>query len=299
MDWDNLRFFLELARTGRLLSAARRLEVDQATVSRRIQALEKQLGRSLFARSAAGMGLTDAGRELLASAEAMEAAAGTVQAPGETGAGELAGVVRVGSTEGFGATILAPHLAMFAAAHPLLSIDLVAVPAIVSISRREADIVISLERPARGPYLVVQLCEYALRLYASEAYLAASPPLHTADDLREHPLIGYVDDLLFSKELRFLGEVRTARAAQRFTLRSTSVIAQMQAVAAGAGLAVLPVFLARTCVGLRPVLAHELRFTRKFWMSMPAEMRNQRRMRATWDSLRRLAEESREILMGE
>ena len=294
MDWDNLRFFLELARTGRLLSAARRLEVDQATVSRRIQALEKQLGRSLFARSPAGMGLTDAGRELLAGAEAMEAAAGMVQAPGETGTGALAGVVRVGSTEGFGAAVLAPHLAMFAASHPLLSIDLVAVPAIVSISRREADIVVSLERPARGPYLVVQLCEYALRLYASEAYLAAAPPLRTADDLREHALIGYVDDLLFSKELRFLGD---ARAAQRFTLRSTSVIAQMQAVAAGAGLAVLPVFLARSCAGLVPVLAGELRFTRKFWMSMPAEMRNQRRMRATWDSLRRMAEESRGILM--
>ena len=296
MDWDNLRFFLELARTGRLVGAARRLEVDQATVSRRIQALEKQLGRSLFARSAAGMGLTDAGRELLSSAEAMEAAAGTVQAPGESGAGALAGVVRVGSTEGFGAALLAPHLATFAAAHPLLSIDLVAVPAIVSISRREADIVISLERPARGPYLVVQLCEYALRLYASEAYLAASPPLRTADDLREHALIGYVDDLLFSKELRFLGDTR---GAQRFTLRSTSVIAQMEAVAAGAGLAVLPAFLARGRAGLVPVLAQELRFTRKFWMSMPAEMRHQRRMRATWDSLRRLADDSRAILMPE
>ncbi len=298
MDWDHLRFFLELARTGRMAVAARRLEVDQATVSRRVQALEKQLGRSLFARAATGMALTDAGRELLPAAEAMEAAAGLVRAPGEGagegGAGALAGVVRVGATEGFGSAVLAPHLGAFAAAHPLLTIELLAVPAIVSISRREADIVIALERPPRGPYLVVQLCEYALQLYAAPAYLARSAPLRSAEDIREHALVGYIDDLLFSKELRFLGE---NRMPQRFTLRSTSVTAQMHAAAAGAGLAVLPAFLADGHPGLRRVLPGEVRFTRKFWMSMPVEMRHQRRMRATWDALRQWAQAQRALLM--
>ena len=74
MDWNNLRYFLELARTGTLVNAARRLEVDHTTVARRLQALEKEVGTPLFAREAGGHRLTEAGRQLLPQVEAMEAA---------------------------------------------------------------------------------------------------------------------------------------------------------------------------------------------------------------------------------
>ena len=73
MDWDNLRYFLELARAGTLVGAARRLAVDHTTVARRLQALEKQVGSALFAREAGGHRLTEAGRALLPQVEAMEA----------------------------------------------------------------------------------------------------------------------------------------------------------------------------------------------------------------------------------
>ena len=283
MDWDKLRFFLELARTGRLAGAARRLEVDQATVSRKIQSLEQELGRKLFSRTAAGMVLSEGGNALLRHAEAMEAAASGIEGLGDSGDGLLAGVVRVGSTEGFGSVVLAPRLGLFAADHPRLSIELVAVSAIVNISRREADIVIALERPARGPFLVTKLCDYGLQLYGARTYLERNRPPKDVDELRAHALIGYVDDLLFSKELRYLQD---ARHTQRFTLRSTSVMAQLEATRAGAGLAVLPAFLADRHADLVPVLAGEFSFTRTFWMSMPAEMKNLARMRATWDFLR-------------
>lgn len=283
MDWDNLRYFLELARTGRLSTAARRLGVDQATVSRRVQTLEKQLSRRLFNRTANGMGLSEAGQALVAQVEAMEAAASGIEGAAETHDGMLAGAVRVGSTEGFGSTVLAPKLGLFAAAHPYLSIELVAVSAIVSMSRREADIVVSLDRPARGPFVVAKLCDYALRLYGSVDYLGSHPVPGTTDDLKYHAFIGYVDDLLFSKELRYLQDTRNP---QRFTLRSTSVVAQLEAAKAGAGLAVLPAFLAIHHPVLVPVLAQEIRLTRTFWMSMPTEMKNLARMRATWDVLR-------------
>lgn len=285
MDWDNLRFFLELARTGRLSTAARRLEVDQATVSRRVQTLEKQLGRRLFNRTAAGMGLSDAGHSLVTQVEAMEAAAAGIDGLTENQGGLLAGSVRVGSTEGFGSIVLAPRLGLFAAAHPYLSIDLVAVSAIVNMSRREADIVVSLDRPVRGPFVVAKLCDYLLQLYGDEQYLRTHPVPQTADDLKLHALIGYVDDLLFSKELRYLQDTRHP---QRFNLRSTSVMAQLEAAKAGAGLAVLPAFLAVKHPSLVPVLAGEIRFTRTFWMSMPAEMKNLARMRATWDVLKEI-----------
>ena len=74
MDWDNLRYFLELARLGTLAGAARRLSVEHTTVSRRIQALEKQMGVALFAREAGGHRLTEAGRQLLPAVESMESA---------------------------------------------------------------------------------------------------------------------------------------------------------------------------------------------------------------------------------
>lgn len=295
MDWDLLRYFLELARTGRLTAAARRLEVDHTTVSRRVQALEKKLGATLFVRTSSGMALTDEGRLLLPEAEAMEAAASRVQGHAEQPANELSGVVRIGATEGFGSAVLAPHLASFAATHPHLTIDLVAVSAVVSISRREADIVISLERPRRGPFVVTKLCDYVLLLYGAKSYLENCPPLNSLHDLKHHSLIGYLDDLLFSKQLQFINEIEPP---ERFTLRSTSVMAQLNAAAAGGGLSVLPAFLADREPRLAPVLEQEVRFQRTFWMSMPEEVKQVPRIRKTWDYLREVIGAEQALLLG-
>ncbi|GAD24551.1 LysR family transcriptional regulator [Acidovorax sp. MR-S7] len=294
MDWDNLRYFLELARTGKLVTAARRLRVDQATVSRRVQALEKEVSATLFVRTPAGMEMTDAGQLLLADVQAMEVAALRIE--GVTGGAEdqFAGTVRVGTTEGFGSAILAPHLGTFAGQHASLSIELVAVSAVVNISRREADIVISLERPNRGPFVVTKLCDYVLRLYGSEAYLSKHSPIETAADLKQHALIGYLDDLLYSKQLQFVSEIDPP---ERFTLRSTSVVAQLNAAAAGAGLCVLPAFLADRDPRLKALIPDKLVFQRTFWMSMPEEVRQLPRMRATWAFLREVVAQERGCLM--
>ena len=251
MDWDHFRYFLELARAGTLAGAARRLGVEHTTVSRRLQALEKQVGSALFAREAGGHRLTEAGRQLMPKVEAMETAFLAVEsaAPG----------VRQGV------------------------LDLLALPRLVHLSRREADIVISLERPARGAVLVVKLTDYVLQLYGARNYLAGHAPIHTADDLRGHTFISYVDDLLFSKELQILDELH--RPAH-FVLRSTSILAQYEAARAGAGLAVLPAFVAAQDPSLIPVLPGLARFQRTFWMSMPAENKHVARMQATWAFLR-------------
>ena len=295
MDWDLLRYFLELARTGKLTAAARRLDVDHTTVSRRVQALETKLRTTLFVRTSSGMELTEEGRLLLSDAEAMEAAASRVQGHTEQPANELGGVVRIGATEGFGSAVLAPYLASFAAAHPRLTIDLVAVSAVVSISRREADIVISLERPQRGRFVVTKLCDYVLLLYGAKTYLSNGPPLRSLQDLKQHSLIGYVDDLLFSKQLQFVNEIDPP---ERFTLRSTSVMAQLNAAAAGGGLCVLPAFLADQEPRLVPVLEKEVRFQRSFWMSMPEEIKQVPRIRMTWDYLRKAISEEQSMLLG-
>ena len=288
MDWDNLRYFLELARSGTLAAAARRAGVEHTTVARRIQALEKQMGAALFAREAGGHRLTEAGRQLLPAVEAMETAVLGVEraAPAKAGAGP-SGLVRVGATEGFGTLILAPHLARLTQKHPHLSIDLLALPRMLHLSRREADIVISLERPRRGSVIVTKLAYYTLHLYGQREYLARRPLVATREDLRHHAFVSYVDDLLFTKELQFLDQIYPP---ERFAMRSTSVTAQYEAVRAGAGLAVLPAFLADADPVLARVLPQEARFTRTFWMSMPAEAKHLARMQAVWSFLKEVGQ---------
>jgi len=295
MDWDNLRLFLELARAGTLQAAARRLAVDHTTVARRIRALETNYGAPLFVREAGGHRLTEAGRKLLPQVEAMEAAfQGVAQGTGAAEDG-VAGLVRVGATEGLGTAILAPQLARFALERPRLLVDLLAMPRLIHLSRREADIVISLERPARGPIVMTKLTDYNLHLYAARGYLKGRAPIRTREALAGHPFISYVDDLLFSKELQFLEELHRPGS---FSLRSTSVLAQYEAVAAGGGIAVLPAFLAERDTRLVRVLRGEASFTRTFWMSMPAENKQVARMKAVWDFVRATVEAQRDMLLA-
>lgn len=285
MDWDHLRFFAELAHSASVVGAARRLGVEHTTVSRRIQALEKQLGAVLFAREQGRWRLTESGRQLLVVAQAMQAAVdGLEQTPLSLGTTQgPAGLVRIGCTEGFGTQMLAPQLALLTQRYPLLSIDLLALPRLMHLSRREADIVISLERPTRGAALVTKLTDYHLYLYGQRDYLARHTPVVRTEDLAQHSFIHYVDDLLFSSELQLLG---TLHQPARFAFRSTSITAQYEAVRAGAGLAVLPAFLAQQDPSLCRVLPEQARFTRSFWMSMPAEARQITRIATTWDFLR-------------
>ncbi|WP_448681329.1 LysR family transcriptional regulator [Pseudomonas nicosulfuronedens] len=295
MDWDNLRFFLELSRAGKLTVAARRLGVDHTTVARRLQALEKSIGAQLLVREPGGYRLTEAGHGLLPQAEAMESACKVIEKRLAGTEDNLSGKVRIGATEGYGSTLLTSQLVELNQRHPHLGVDLLAVPRALQLSRHEADIVITLERPGRGPYLITRLTDYVLRLYASKDYLAERGPIRNRDDLREHALVGYVDDLLYSKELQYLDEIGRPL---HMALRCTSILAQQRAVAEGAGLAILPAFAAAEDPSLQPVLAGEIEFVRTFWMLMPTELKDIARMRTTWDFLREKAEGSQDALMG-
>ncbi|MGG2564540.1 LysR family transcriptional regulator [Pseudomonas aeruginosa] len=295
MDWDNLRYFLELSRVGTLSAAARRLGVNYTTVARRIQTLEKELDTQLFLRGVAGYSLTEAGRDLMPQAEAMESAFSTIDKPHEGKREGLSGHVRIGATEGYGALMLAPQLAEFTQQHPNLGVDLLAVPRMVHLSRSEADIAITLERPERGPFIITKLTDYVLRLYASNDYLALHPPIRNGEDLRQHSFVSYIDDLLYSKELFYLDEIGKP---SHIALRSTSILAQHQATVAGAGIAILPSFAADVDTRLQCILGEQIAFTRTFWMLMPIELKEIARMKATWNFLREKADASQALLMG-
>lgn len=296
MDWDHLRFFAALAHTGTLAGAARVLKVEHTTVARRIQALEQQLGHPVFVREAAGHKLNEAGRQLLPVAQAMEKAVRGVEhlaLQSTAEASVVAGLVRVGVTEGLGVQLLAAPLALLTRQHPKLSIDLLALPRLMHLSRREADIVISLERPKRGTVVVSKLADYHLYLYGERQYLARKPLVRSSEDLRHHQFIHYVDDLLFSKELQLLGQLHKPT---QFVFRSTSIAAQYEAVRAGAGLAVLPAFLADRDPLLQRVLPEVAQFERTFWMSMPEEAKAVPRIQTVWRLLKQLMAESQTLL---
>lgn len=297
LNWDDLRYFLEVARTQRVSGAAKRLGVDYTTVARRIKALEDSLGTLLFDKSrSGGFLLTEEGQCLLAYADSLET---TVQSACEelsdTGH-TLSGHVRIGSTEGFGCFFLSPHLAHFQAAHPSISMDLLPVPHFVSLSKREADLAVTLERPERDQYVFTKLCDYRLRLYGTREYLDRHPPITDIASLSHHTFNSYIDDLAFSLELLYL-EHTVPNASSRF--RSTSVIAQYFAAQQGHSLAILPCFMAAQQPHLLPVLQNDIVVTRCFWLSCREDLRKLKRITAVWDYLRAVADCNRSFLMGE
>jgi DNA-binding transcriptional LysR family regulator len=172
MNWDHLRVFLMVARSGQILSAARNLRLDHATVSRRLAALERELGAKLVDRTPAGCVLTQAGGELFQTAERMESEMLRIQSTLGDSDEAMSGVVRIGTPDGFGIYFLAPHLGILVDRYPALTLRLVPLPKIFSVSKREVDIAITLDRPEDGRLICQKVVDYRLRLYASSAYLA-------------------------------------------------------------------------------------------------------------------------------
>jgi DNA-binding transcriptional LysR family regulator len=176
-----------------------------------------------------------------------------------------------------------------------MTLDIMPVPRFISLSKREADIAIALERPQRGPYLCTKLADYSLRLYGTRDYLARHAPIRRQADLGRHTFIGYVDELLFSDRLRYLdGLVQPARVV----FRSTSVLAQYQAALGGQALTILPCFLAAQDERLEPVLADSVLVTRSFWMYCHEDLRRTRRVMALWDYLKQAVALNRDLLHG-
>jgi DNA-binding transcriptional LysR family regulator len=274
LPWNDLQDFLAVARAGQIARAASQLGVDATTVGRRLRRLEARLGRTLFEQTREGQVLTEAGETLLAQVEAMQRAADRIDTRPESGA--LSGLLRVSVSEGFGTWLVAEHLHEFAARHPGLTIDLVASSGFLSPSKREADIAVLLARPAQGPVVASKLADYALHLYASAHYIAAHGEPTPATLAREHRLIGYIPDLLYSPELRYLREVDADLAPQ---LRSSSINAQARLIASGAGVGVLPHFIG----GVDPLLVRvmpDVTIARAFWLVTHRDTRQLRRVRA-------------------
>jgi DNA-binding transcriptional LysR family regulator len=280
-NWDDYRFFLAVARAGRITVAATTLGTDHSTVSRRIQALEQTLGASLFERSPRGYVLTAQGSQLLSAAETMESATLIGQAEVSGSAHAYTGSVRVASPEAFGSYFLGREIPKLLETHRGLAVQIVAMPSLFSLARREADVVVSLARPTAGRIHARKLTDYHLGLYAAPEYLERSPPLENVAQLEEHTFIGY-DELVPYPEVNYLSEI-PGEIKPRLT--SVNLFTQLIATMAGYGLCVLPHFVAGHRTDLRPVFPGEICITRSYWLTVHSDMRALGRVRLVTDFL--------------
>lgn len=293
MNWDDVRIFLAVARTGQILGAARRLELNHATVSRRVAALEEALKTKLFRRLTTGSELTPAGERFLEIAERMEADMLTARAEISGEGDEVAGTVRIGAPDGFGVAFLAQRLGELTALHPDLKIQLVPVPRTFSLSRREADIAITTERPREGRLVAAKLVDYSLGLFASRAYAEQYGMPETRGDLSAHRLIGYVPDLVVSPSLDYATEFSPSWESA-FSI--SSALGQVEAVRSGAGIGILHTFIARTIPDLVPVtVAPSIR--RAYWIVYHESVRPLRRIQTVAGFITKAVEHERALFI--
>lgn len=295
-DWNDLRYFLEVARRGKLSAAALRLGVDHTTVARRIGALEEALGLALFDRANRSYRLTEDGRRLVTYAEKMEAGSIDLMdalAPSVTGP---TGTVRLATPEAFGSQFIANHAASFRAHNPGIELELIAETRPLSLTPREADAAISLSKTEQGRVVSEKIGDYRLRLYAAPSYLQGHPPIVRPGDLRDHEFIWYVDDLLPLPQLKMLDKMI---GAPNVVFRTTSVTGQANAAAAGLGLALLPCFVADRIPSLTTVLPREVSIIRDLWLTVHADMAPLPHMERVVDFLKGLVISERRTLVGE
>lgn len=287
--WDDLQFFLAVARTGQLSTAARRLRTSHATVSRRIDRLEFALKVKLFERNPRGYVLTSMGQRFIETAERIERETEQLQLDINDGLTAQRGVVRLSTLEGFGNFFLADRLADFAESYPNVSLELVAIQQIMSLSRKEADIQVALTAPKAGPYHSEVLTPIRCMSMARAA-ISKHAPIVGRNDLAAHRFVGYIEDMIFAPGLDYLGELQPGLRAH---FQSSSILTQLKAVRQGLGLCVLPHFMAREEPDLQIVLPEEIELKRTYWMVCHRDLVAVPRVRAVREFLMQIVKENR------
>ena len=285
VDWDNLQTFLAVARTGRISAAARRLRVDHTTIARRVAALEDQLGVPLFYRTTTGYLLTPHGQNAVAQAESMDAAALALAARAREGIDVIAGRVRLAMAPEFGSHWVASHLASFRKAHPHLELQILVGTRQRNLLRGEAELAVQSPRPPGRDLVAVRLARVALGLYASKTLARDGRWRITGrETLRDVPLLTYTPGLQMLQEAKWFQSLLVPGTV---TLETNSTHTLLAAAVAGAGVAVLPRFVARWHDDLvavsDDVAAHDV------WLVTHPEFRRDPKVRAAADFLKQIA----------
>ncbi len=294
LDWSWLRDFGVVAELGSLSEAARALGVSQPTLTRRMAALEEQLGAEVLRRGPRGIELTETGEAILAPIRRMrdEASAVGVAATGRDAA--LEGTVRVSATEGFANYWCTPVLMDLQRAHPAIRIEIDVRNRNANLLRREADIAIRLLRPRQQELVARQVGDVAIGLYASTAYVERRGRPDSIDALADHACVGFDESIVDTDAGRW---IERHAGPGRAVFRSTSLNTQLEAIRCGWGIGIAAVFIAEKVGGLERVLP-EVGHSLGVWLVTHPGLRRSARIRAVYDFLAERFERDREAIAG-
>lgn len=272
-NWDDLRLFLAVAREQSLSAAGRVVRLDPATLGRRMARLEKQMQVALFVKSPQGYALTQAGAQLLERAGGVEQAVRGASLGDVAQSETLSGQIRLGAPDGCANFLLPRVCAAIVRENPSLDVQIVALPRVFNLTRREADMAIGVSAPTAGRLIVRQMTQYKLHLAASERYLAEFGPIDDLAQLGAHRMVGYIPDMIFDRELDYLADLGAGRVA----LASNSVSVQVNMLREGAGVGVVHDFSLPFAPNVVRILTEAVSLTRAFYLIRHADdARNQR-----------------------
>lgn len=288
--WDDLRFFLAVARRGSIRGAAITLGVNHSTVSRRIDAFEKKLDVRLFERFPSGYFLTQAGEEILQSAERIE---GEVAAVDRQVAGRdtrLSGLLRVTLHDSLAQMLLMPDLAAFCQLFPEIELELVISHSMADLARREADIAIRITKDPPDNLVGRRILKFATAIYASDDYLAQHD---AAADSRYLTWIGWSD---LVPDPQWVRESPYPQAPARNHI--SNPLAQLAAAKAGMGLSMLPCFMGDTEPTLRRLPPAKVILNRDIWLLTHEDLRHTARVQRFLDFMAKAILAKRDLLEG-
>lgn len=283
-DWNDLRHFLAVARTGSTLAGARQLGVNQTTCARRLQALEEALGQKLFDRMQGGRGLTAEGRALVPAAEAVEAAVHAFHEQASAGRRGLQGAIRVTCSETIANVAIIPALVQFSQLYPEIEIEVITSDRYLDLVSGEADVAIRAMSSGNAakfdPGLVVRkLMDTGWALYASPEYIERHGACAGFDDLAGHRMIGGSGDLAEP----WFRLVEDKAVGVEIRSRASTLMNLITAVKAGLGIAPLPMEAAETDPALVRCGGRLPDFEASVWLVTPERLRDHPRVRAFLD----------------
>ena len=302
LDWNAVRDFLAVSRTGSLNRAAATLGVNATTVGRRIEALEAGLGVRLFQRAQTGFALTDEGRDLIERAERIEAAAVAFERRAEA-SDHVRGRVRLATAENLANFLLIPALPTLRAEHPELTVEIATDVRSANLHRREADLALRLVRPTQGNVTIKRVGAMRYGLYGSADYLARRAERTRDKDCTADCARFEADDLIAWSEA--YADLPAAQWIERTlegrapALVATSLYGQVIAAREGMGLAVLPCFVAATEPTLQRVSSEAGAMAQELWLAVHTDLAASARVRAVAGFVERTVAASARTLEGQ
>lgn len=283
MDWDDARIFLAVYRSRTLREAAAVLKVDQATVGRRLTALEKALGAKLFLKTSAGFVATPIGEDALRAAENMERAAGEFERRTCGADDRLEGDVRVTTTDSLAADFVVPALQRLRTRHPEIRVILTTSIQVLNLTRRDADLAVRTVRPENPDLICRKLAQWDVGLYAARDYLlarGAPEPGHAFDG---HDLLVYQSSVTKNQGASLCGE---PMGKGRVVAELNSSLMLANSVRAGLGIGELPVYMAREDESLVRIWPDRKRATPyEVWLVTHTDLNHAARVRAVNDAI--------------